>query len=236
MRIDLMLATEPVAERVKAAWIDRKARKGTGPSDHAPVIIDLDVAPDGDIGPVVPPPSAPRERSQAHHQAPAEPLIAERAPCGRTRGRPPAWLAVLLSVAITARPAARTRPRRPRRSPGRRSTLPAEPVVLTGHGTRSLVGLRDRGAKVVPRLLLLDGDQRQEIKVAAEPEPVRVRSDLVLDRVRRQAAARPRGGCGRRALEHALDGLDRFGPGRPDRASAGVQHLRRTDRGCSLLR
>ncbi|MEV0284931.1 MULTISPECIES: exodeoxyribonuclease III [unclassified Kribbella] len=60
MRIDLMLATEPVADRVKAAWIDRQARKGTGPSDHAPVILDLDVAPDGDIGPVVPPPSAPR--------------------------------------------------------------------------------------------------------------------------------------------------------------------------------
>jgi exodeoxyribonuclease-3 len=60
MRIDLMLATTGVAERVKAAWIDRKARKGTGPSDHAPVIIDLDTAPDGDIGPVVPPPSAPR--------------------------------------------------------------------------------------------------------------------------------------------------------------------------------
>ena len=43
-----------------AAWIDRQARKGTGPSDHAPVIVDLDEAPDGDIGPVVPPPSAPR--------------------------------------------------------------------------------------------------------------------------------------------------------------------------------
>ncbi|HEY3563309.1 MAG TPA: exodeoxyribonuclease III [Kribbella sp.] len=60
MRIDLMLATTGVAERVKAAWIDRKARKGTGPSDHAPVIVDLDTAPDGDLGPVVPPPSAPR--------------------------------------------------------------------------------------------------------------------------------------------------------------------------------
>lgn len=59
MRIDLVLATEPVASRVKAAWVDRHARKGTGPSDHAPVIIDLDQAPDGDIGPVVPPPSAP---------------------------------------------------------------------------------------------------------------------------------------------------------------------------------
>ena len=59
MRIDLILAGDPVAERVRAAWVDRKARKGKGPSDHAPVIVDLDEAPDGDIGPVVPPPSAP---------------------------------------------------------------------------------------------------------------------------------------------------------------------------------
>jgi exodeoxyribonuclease III len=59
MRIDLVLASDPVAERVRAAWIDRQARKGKGPSDHAPVVIDLDEAPDGDIGPVVPPPSNP---------------------------------------------------------------------------------------------------------------------------------------------------------------------------------
>jgi exodeoxyribonuclease-3 len=59
MRIDLILADDPVAARVRAAWVDRKARKGKGPSDHAPVIVDLDEAPDGDIGPVVPPPSAP---------------------------------------------------------------------------------------------------------------------------------------------------------------------------------
>jgi exodeoxyribonuclease-3 len=58
MRIDLVLASAPVAARVRAAWVDRKARKGTAPSDHAPVIVDLDEAPDGDIGPVVPPPSA----------------------------------------------------------------------------------------------------------------------------------------------------------------------------------
>jgi exodeoxyribonuclease-3 len=62
MRIDLVLAGTSVAERVKAAWIDRQARKGKGPSDHAPVIVDLDEAPDGDIGPVVPPPSAPAAR------------------------------------------------------------------------------------------------------------------------------------------------------------------------------
>ncbi|MGX7678864.1 exodeoxyribonuclease III [Jatrophihabitans sp. DSM 45814] len=65
MRIDLVLASGEVAERVAAAWIDRKARKGTGPSDHAPVIVDLDTAPDGDIGPMVPPPSAPRGARKA---------------------------------------------------------------------------------------------------------------------------------------------------------------------------
>jgi exodeoxyribonuclease-3 len=59
MRIDLVLASPAVADRVEAAWVDRKARKGKGPSDHAPVIVDLDEAPDGNIGPVVPPPSAP---------------------------------------------------------------------------------------------------------------------------------------------------------------------------------
>jgi exodeoxyribonuclease III len=65
MRIDLVLAGTPVADRVRAAWVDRQARKGKGPSDHAPVIVDLDEAPDGDIGPVVPPPSAPVTRRGA---------------------------------------------------------------------------------------------------------------------------------------------------------------------------
>ena len=65
MRIDLVLTSGPVADRVQAAWVDRKARKGTGPSDHAPVIVDLDSAPDGDIGPMVPPPSVGRPRKAA---------------------------------------------------------------------------------------------------------------------------------------------------------------------------
>jgi exodeoxyribonuclease III len=26
---------------VSGAWVDREARKGKGPSDHAPVIVDL---------------------------------------------------------------------------------------------------------------------------------------------------------------------------------------------------
>lgn len=64
MRIDLILASGSVAPRAKAAWIDRHARKGTGPSDHAPVIVDLDEAPDGDIGPVVPPPSSPGSKKK----------------------------------------------------------------------------------------------------------------------------------------------------------------------------
>ena len=65
MRIDLILAGAPVADRVRAAWVDRKARKGKGPSDHAPVVVDLDEAPDGDVGPVVPPPSRPAGKGAA---------------------------------------------------------------------------------------------------------------------------------------------------------------------------
>ena len=43
MRIDLLYVTNPVAERVVWAEIDREARKGPPiPSDHAPVVVDLD--------------------------------------------------------------------------------------------------------------------------------------------------------------------------------------------------
>jgi exodeoxyribonuclease-3 len=73
MRIDLVLASSVVAERVRAAWVDRHARKGSGPSDHAPVIVDLDEAPDGDIGPVVPPPSAPAARRPGKVKLPQSP-------------------------------------------------------------------------------------------------------------------------------------------------------------------
>ena len=41
MRIDLVYATPPVAGQVERAWIDREARKGKGPSYHAPIVIDL---------------------------------------------------------------------------------------------------------------------------------------------------------------------------------------------------
>lgn len=65
MRIDLILGSQSVADRAQAAWVDRAARKGSKPSDHAPVIVDLDVAPDGNIGPVVPPPSNPARKMPA---------------------------------------------------------------------------------------------------------------------------------------------------------------------------
>jgi exodeoxyribonuclease-3 len=42
MRIDLVLATEPLAARARWAAVDRNARKGKQPSDHAPVITDFD--------------------------------------------------------------------------------------------------------------------------------------------------------------------------------------------------
>ena len=42
MRIDLVMVSAPLAERVTWAVVDRNARKGTQPSDHAPVIIDFD--------------------------------------------------------------------------------------------------------------------------------------------------------------------------------------------------
>jgi exodeoxyribonuclease-3 len=43
MRIDLVYANEPAASAVRDAYVDRDARKGKGPSDHAPVVVDLEV-------------------------------------------------------------------------------------------------------------------------------------------------------------------------------------------------
>jgi exodeoxyribonuclease-3 len=44
MRIDLVLGSAPLQQRVRGALIDRNARKGKSPSDHAPVIIELEDA------------------------------------------------------------------------------------------------------------------------------------------------------------------------------------------------
>jgi hypothetical protein len=44
--------------------------------------------------------------------------------------------------------------------------VPGEPVVLTGHRDQLLVGVRDRNAKVVPRLWVIEGDRQSEIKLA----------------------------------------------------------------------
>jgi exodeoxyribonuclease III len=42
MRIDLVYGNDAFVERVTDAYVDREARKGTGTSDHAPIVIDVD--------------------------------------------------------------------------------------------------------------------------------------------------------------------------------------------------
>jgi exodeoxyribonuclease-3 len=46
MRIDLVLATNVLADAVSFAVIDRNARKGKQPSDHAPVLVEFDFGPE----------------------------------------------------------------------------------------------------------------------------------------------------------------------------------------------
>ena len=41
MRIDFVLGSQPFADRVTGAFVDREERKGKGASDHAPVVVDL---------------------------------------------------------------------------------------------------------------------------------------------------------------------------------------------------
>ena len=44
MRIDLVLLTPYLADHVGDAYVDRDMRKGTGPSDHAPVVVDIEAS------------------------------------------------------------------------------------------------------------------------------------------------------------------------------------------------
>ncbi|MFD9223378.1 exodeoxyribonuclease III [Streptomyces sp. NPDC060064] len=43
MRIDLVYGNEPFTKAVKDSYVDREQRKGKGASDHAPVVVDLDI-------------------------------------------------------------------------------------------------------------------------------------------------------------------------------------------------
>ena len=43
MRIDLALTSPALSRLVTGAFVDRDARKGNKPSDHAPVVLDLDL-------------------------------------------------------------------------------------------------------------------------------------------------------------------------------------------------
>ena len=50
MRIDLVLLSGLLAAHVDDAYVDREARKGKLPSDHAPVVVDLSAVPGADGG------------------------------------------------------------------------------------------------------------------------------------------------------------------------------------------
>lgn len=43
MRIDFVLANAALQSAVTDAYVDREARKGKGPSDHAPIVVDLEL-------------------------------------------------------------------------------------------------------------------------------------------------------------------------------------------------
>ena len=48
MRIDFILGSQPFDNLVSSAHIDREERKGDAPSDHVPVVVDLDVETEDD--------------------------------------------------------------------------------------------------------------------------------------------------------------------------------------------
>jgi exodeoxyribonuclease-3 len=54
MRIDFILGSRPFADLVTAAGIHREERKGDGPSDHVPVVVDLDLDTGDDDRPMIP--------------------------------------------------------------------------------------------------------------------------------------------------------------------------------------
>jgi exodeoxyribonuclease-3 len=43
MRIDLVYANAALQKSITDAYVDRNARKGKGPSDHAPIVVDADL-------------------------------------------------------------------------------------------------------------------------------------------------------------------------------------------------
>ena len=53
MRIDFILGSKDFADLVTGAEIVREERKGDGPSDHVPVVVELDVALDDDDRPMI---------------------------------------------------------------------------------------------------------------------------------------------------------------------------------------
>jgi exodeoxyribonuclease-3 len=53
MRIDFILGSPAFADLVTDASIHRNERKGTAPSDHVPVVVDLDLGDEDDDRPMI---------------------------------------------------------------------------------------------------------------------------------------------------------------------------------------
>src|SRR5690606_17130526 len=83
MRIDLVYGNEAFAKAVTDSYVDREERKGKGASDHAPVVVDLDVAPDACPAP----PPVPLPRPAFPRPPPARPD--RLPPAGPNRPRAP---------------------------------------------------------------------------------------------------------------------------------------------------
>ena len=105
MRIDLVLASPSVVERSQWCVIDRNARKGKSPSDHAPVVVDLaviDVRSPVEGGADPPRTGGRREQAEAGRRGELG---------GRSSGRRRRWHARSASAA-QARPAGSSPPAR----------------------------------------------------------------------------------------------------------------------------
>ncbi len=53
MRIDFILGSHAIADAVTGATIHRNERKGEAPSDHVPVVVDLDIEHEDDDRPMI---------------------------------------------------------------------------------------------------------------------------------------------------------------------------------------
>ncbi len=123
LRLDLILATAQLAERVDAARVDRREREGEKPSDHAPVVVSIDL--EG-----LPEATGRRSATRTRGEEPVDATPQAESPQASTAASPP--------MALAAEPA----------SSGRRPLV----MLIDGHSVayRAFYGLPlyDRSGRV----------------------------------------------------------------------------------------